>query len=148
MILSLFQDPLRHDFEWTWLFESFPYAEKHQQFLRIALCAPTFAELHDWAGWVKSRLRFLILKVLLMQLFCCFFMLLLHKSYGSLLIFGIFEQNIQTQSSLLWFCSWKGLALGVTRAPQRRLIMQSRSQTWSSTGASSLKKSCMWTLAL
>ncbi|XP_039797292.1 nuclear poly(A) polymerase 3-like isoform X2 [Panicum virgatum] len=57
------KDPLRHDFEWTWLFESFPYAEKHQQFLRIALCAPTFEELHDWAGWVKSRLRFLILKL-------------------------------------------------------------------------------------
>jgi poly(A) polymerase Pap1 len=91
--LSLFQDPLRHDFEWTWLFEPFPYAEKHQQFLRIALCAPTLAELRDWAGWVKSRLRFLILKVLLMQLFCCFFMLLLHKSYGSLLIFGILNKT-------------------------------------------------------
>ncbi|RLN35511.1 nuclear poly(A) polymerase 3-like [Panicum miliaceum] len=60
---ALTKDPLRHDFEWTWLFESFPYAEKHQQFLRIALCAPTFAELRDWAGWVKSRLRFLILKL-------------------------------------------------------------------------------------
>jgi len=57
------KDPLRHDFEWTWLFEPFPYAEKHQQFLRIALCAPTLAELRDWAGWVKSRLRFLILKL-------------------------------------------------------------------------------------
>uniref|UniRef100_K4A318 polynucleotide adenylyltransferase n=1 Tax=Setaria italica TaxID=4555 RepID=K4A318_SETIT len=56
-------DPLRHGFEWTWLFESFPYAEKHHQFLRIALCAPTFAELRDWAGWVKSRFRFLILKL-------------------------------------------------------------------------------------
>ncbi|CAN6219992.1 unnamed protein product [Urochloa humidicola] len=60
---ALTKDPLRHDFEWTWLFESFPYAEKHQQFLRIALCAPTFAELRDWAGWVKSRFRFLILKM-------------------------------------------------------------------------------------
>ncbi|CAN6206512.1 unnamed protein product [Urochloa humidicola] len=56
-------DPLRHDFEWSWLFESFPYAEKHQQFLRIALCSPTFTELRDWAGWVKSRFRFLILKM-------------------------------------------------------------------------------------
>ncbi|CAN6169293.1 unnamed protein product [Urochloa humidicola] len=60
---ALTKDPLRHDFEWTWLFEPFPYVEKHQQFLRIALCAPTFAELHDWAGWVKSRFRFLILKM-------------------------------------------------------------------------------------
>ncbi|OEL26674.1 Nuclear poly(A) polymerase 3 [Dichanthelium oligosanthes] len=56
-------DPLRHDFEWTWLFEPFPYAEKYHQFLRITLCAPTFGELRDWAGWVKSRLRFLILKL-------------------------------------------------------------------------------------
>jgi poly(A) polymerase len=60
----LFQDPLRHDFQWTWLFEPFPYDQKYQQFLRIALCAPTFAELRDWAGWVKSRFRILILKVL------------------------------------------------------------------------------------
>ncbi|KXG36987.1 hypothetical protein SORBI_3002G423100 [Sorghum bicolor] len=56
-------DSLRHDFQWTWLFEPFPYDKKYQQFLRIALCAPTFAELRDWAGWVKSRFRLLILKL-------------------------------------------------------------------------------------
>ena len=80
------------------------------------------------------------------------FLLFLHALAAQIVRFFInfwnLEQNIQTQSSLHWLCSWKGLALGVTRAPQRRLIMQSRSQTWSSTGASSLKKSCMWTLAL
>ncbi|OQU90499.1 hypothetical protein SORBI_3002G423100 [Sorghum bicolor] len=57
------EDSLRHDFQWTWLFEPFPYDKKYQQFLRIALCAPTFAELRDWAGWVKSRFRLLILKL-------------------------------------------------------------------------------------
>ncbi|ONM60948.1 Nuclear poly(A) polymerase 3 [Zea mays] len=56
-------DPLRHDFQWSWLFEPFPYDQKYQQFLRIALRAPTIAELGDWAGWVKSRFRFLILKL-------------------------------------------------------------------------------------
>ncbi|KAJ1292484.1 hypothetical protein BS78_02G394900 [Paspalum vaginatum] len=60
---ALTRDPWRHDFEWTWLFEPFPYAQKYQQFLRVYLCAPTSAELRDWAGWVKSRLRFLILKL-------------------------------------------------------------------------------------
>ncbi|CAD6222429.1 unnamed protein product [Miscanthus lutarioriparius] len=60
---ALTRDPLRHDFQWTWLFEPFPYDQKYQQFLRIALCAPTFAELRDWAGWVKSRFRILILKL-------------------------------------------------------------------------------------
>ncbi|WVZ67129.1 hypothetical protein U9M48_016254 [Paspalum notatum var. saurae] len=60
---ALTRDPFRHDFEWTWLFEPFPYAQKYQQFLRIYLCAPTAAELRDWAGWVKSRSRFLILKL-------------------------------------------------------------------------------------
>ena len=85
---------------------------------------------------------------------CNFFLLLFFIDALAAQIVRLFinfwnlEQNIQTQSSLHWLCSWKGLALGVTRAPQRRLIMQSRSQTWSSTGASSLKKSFMWTLAL
>ncbi|KXG36989.1 hypothetical protein SORBI_3002G423100 [Sorghum bicolor] len=60
---ALTRDSLRHDFQWTWLFEPFPYDKKYQQFLRIALCAPTFAELRDWAGWVKSRFRLLILKL-------------------------------------------------------------------------------------
>ncbi|XP_062188068.1 nuclear poly(A) polymerase 3-like [Phragmites australis] len=60
---ALTKDPLRHDFELAWLFEPFPYAAMYQHFLRIALCAPTSAELRDWAGWVKSRFRHLILKL-------------------------------------------------------------------------------------
>jgi poly(A) polymerase len=57
------QEPWRHDFEWVWLFAPFPYATKYEEFLRIALCAPTSEELRDWAGWVKSRFRNLILKL-------------------------------------------------------------------------------------
>jgi poly(A) polymerase len=64
--MSLFQDQLRHDFQWTRLFEPFPYAANYQQFLRIGLCAPTSEELRDWAGWVKCRN--LILRVLLLHL--------------------------------------------------------------------------------
>ncbi|CAM0907527.1 unnamed protein product [Alopecurus aequalis] len=60
---ALTKDLGRRDFEWTCLFEPFPYASKYLQFLRIALCAPTSEELNDWAGWVKSRFRHLILKL-------------------------------------------------------------------------------------
>lgn len=60
---ALTKDLWKHDHEWTWLFEPFPYATTYGQFLRIALCAPTSEELHDWAGWVKSRFRYLILKL-------------------------------------------------------------------------------------
>ncbi|EMS51794.1 Poly(A) polymerase [Triticum urartu] len=52
-----------HDFEWAWIFEPFPYSTTYEQFLRIALCAPTSEELHDWTGWVKSRFPYLILKL-------------------------------------------------------------------------------------
>ncbi|XP_020171582.4 nuclear poly(A) polymerase 3 [Aegilops tauschii subsp. strangulata] len=52
-----------HDFEWAWIFEPFPYSTTYEQFLRIALCAPTSEELHDWSGWVKSRFPYLILKL-------------------------------------------------------------------------------------
>ncbi|KAI5009144.1 hypothetical protein ZWY2020_010192 [Hordeum vulgare] len=52
-----------HDFEWGWIFEPFPYSTTYGQFLRIALCAPTSEELHDWIGWVKSRFPYLILKL-------------------------------------------------------------------------------------
>ncbi|KAL6657228.1 hypothetical protein ACP70R_005008 [Stipagrostis hirtigluma subsp. patula] len=60
---ALTKDPLRHDSEWTWIFAPFPYAARYHQFLRIALYASTSEELLDWAGWVKSRLRNLILKL-------------------------------------------------------------------------------------
>uniref|UniRef100_A0A0E0I5Y3 polynucleotide adenylyltransferase n=1 Tax=Oryza nivara TaxID=4536 RepID=A0A0E0I5Y3_ORYNI len=60
---ALTKEPWRHDFEWVWLFAPFPYATKYEEFLRIALCAPTSEELRDWAGWVKSRFRNLILKL-------------------------------------------------------------------------------------
>ncbi|GJN33462.1 hypothetical protein PR202_gb22066 [Eleusine coracana subsp. coracana] len=61
--MYLFQDQLRHDFQWTRLFEPFPYAANYQQFVRIALCSPTSEELRDWAGWVKCRFRNLILRL-------------------------------------------------------------------------------------
>uniref|UniRef100_A0A0D9X350 polynucleotide adenylyltransferase n=1 Tax=Leersia perrieri TaxID=77586 RepID=A0A0D9X350_9ORYZ len=60
---ALTKELWRHEFEWVWLFAPFPYATKYEEFLRIALCAPTSEELRDWAGWVKSRFRNLILKL-------------------------------------------------------------------------------------
>ncbi|KAK3126063.1 hypothetical protein QOZ80_7BG0613390 [Eleusine coracana subsp. coracana] len=60
---AVIMDQLRHDFQWTRLFEPFPYAANYQQFVRIALCSPTSEELRDWAGWVKCRFRKLILRL-------------------------------------------------------------------------------------
>ncbi|KAM0895315.1 hypothetical protein ACQ4PT_023897 [Festuca glaucescens] len=60
---TLTKDLWRHDFEWTCLFEPFPYVTTYKYFLCIALCASTSEELQDWAGWVKSRFRYLILKL-------------------------------------------------------------------------------------
>lgn len=83
---------MRHDFQWSWLFEPFPYDQKYQQFLRIALRAPTIAELGDWAGWVKSRFRFLILKVLADATVLLFLHTFAAQSHGSL-IAGNVEQE-------------------------------------------------------
>lgn len=60
----MLQDPGRVDFEWNCLFEVYPYATHYAYFLRIFLAAPTVDELSDWVGWVKSRIRSLLLKVL------------------------------------------------------------------------------------
>lgn len=74
--LSLLQDTSSVDVDWNWIFAPFPYAAKYKHFLRIVLSAPTTEELRDWVGWVKSRFRSLILKVIFHRLFvlrshCC-----------------------------------------------------------------------------
>lgn len=52
-----------------------------------------------------------------------------------------------SQVSFGWFHSWKGLGLSVIHAPRRKLIIQTMTPTWSSTGALSLKESFRSTLA-
>lgn len=84
----------------------------------------------------------------LMRLFC---FVLSSGSCGTIAWFfncwKCWFKTIQTQSSFLWFRSWKGLALCVIRAPRRKLIIQTIILTSSSTGASSLKESFRLTLA-
>ena len=62
--LFLPQDTRTTDFDWSWLFAPFPYGARYKCFLRILLSAPMAEELLDWVGWVKSRFRNLILKVI------------------------------------------------------------------------------------
>lgn len=69
----LFQDLARPDFDWTFLFKPFPYVEKYSHFLRILLTAHDGDELRDWVGWVKSRFRSLLLKVIPLNLVLVFF---------------------------------------------------------------------------
>ena len=57
------QDIWKADFEWSILFEAFPYTKKYRKFVRILLAAPDDDQLRDWVGWVKSRFRSLLLKV-------------------------------------------------------------------------------------
>lgn len=54
---------MRPDFDWHFLFESFPYSKKYARFVKVFLSASNQDELGDWVGWVKSRFRSLILKV-------------------------------------------------------------------------------------
>ncbi|XP_077231981.1 poly(A) polymerase 3 [Tasmannia lanceolata] len=60
----------RPDFEWSCLFEPFPYTKMYTHFVRILLATSDGDELQDWSGWVKSRIRGLILKLEEMQGFC------------------------------------------------------------------------------
>ena len=62
--LLLPQDTRSTDFDWSWLFASFPYGARYKCSLRIVLSAPLDEELRDWVGWVKSRFRNLLLKVI------------------------------------------------------------------------------------
>jgi poly(A) polymerase len=65
----LLQDIRNIDIDWSWIFAPYPYGERYEHFLRIVLSAPTTEELRDWVGWVKSRFRNLILKVIFRHLF-------------------------------------------------------------------------------
>ncbi|KAL0927382.1 hypothetical protein M5K25_001547 [Dendrobium thyrsiflorum] len=64
------KDQGRLDFQWCHLFNHFPFTESYNYFVRICLIAPDHDELQDWAGWVKSRLRGLLLKLEREYAFC------------------------------------------------------------------------------
>ncbi|URE31320.1 Poly(A) polymerase predicted RNA binding domain [Musa troglodytarum] len=64
------QDPGRMEFRWNDLFEAYPYTAKHTHFLQILLTADNDDELQEWVGWVKSRIRGLLLKLEMVQEYC------------------------------------------------------------------------------
>ncbi|XP_057959658.1 nuclear poly(A) polymerase 3 [Malania oleifera] len=61
---------LRPDFEWSGVFEPFPYSKKYTQFVKIYLSASGQDDLGDWVGWVKSRFRCLLVKLEEVQGIC------------------------------------------------------------------------------
>ncbi|XP_072961678.1 nuclear poly(A) polymerase 3 isoform X1 [Typha angustifolia] len=67
---ALTRDIGRLDFEWSCLFEAFPYGTKYAHFVQIVLAAPNVDELRDWVGWVKSRFRSLLLKLEIVEGYC------------------------------------------------------------------------------
>ncbi|OQU92697.1 hypothetical protein SORBI_3001G392600 [Sorghum bicolor] len=67
---ALTKDTRSTDFDWSWLFASFPYGARYKCFLRIVLSAPLDEELRDWVGWVKSRFRNLLLKLESLGVYC------------------------------------------------------------------------------
>ncbi|KAK3029625.1 hypothetical protein RJ639_037942 [Escallonia herrerae] len=67
---ALTKDSWKHDFEWSSLFESFPYSKNYTRFVKICLSAPDQDGLRDWVGWVKSRFRRLIVRLEEVQGFC------------------------------------------------------------------------------
>ncbi|KAK3018608.1 hypothetical protein RJ639_004940 [Escallonia herrerae] len=67
---ALTKDSWKHDFEWSSLFESFPYSKNYTWFVKICLLASDQDGLGDWVGWVKSRFRRLIVRLEEVQGFC------------------------------------------------------------------------------
>ncbi|KAI4335009.1 hypothetical protein L6164_013698 [Bauhinia variegata] len=67
---AMTRDLLRPDFNWDSVFEPFPYSRKYSHFVKIYLSTLNQDELGDWVGWVKSRLRGLLVKLEEVQGFC------------------------------------------------------------------------------
>ncbi|KAK2990201.1 hypothetical protein RJ640_014653 [Escallonia rubra] len=67
---ALTKDSWKLDFEWSSLFESFPYSKNYTRFVKICLSASDQDGLGDWVGWVKSRFRRLIVRLEEVQGFC------------------------------------------------------------------------------
>ncbi|XP_042406611.1 nuclear poly(A) polymerase 3-like [Zingiber officinale] len=67
--LTRLQDPEGLKFKWESLFEAYPYKTEYTHFMRIFLAARD-VNLQDWAGWVKSRIRALLLKLEMVIKYC------------------------------------------------------------------------------
>ncbi|XP_058084354.1 nuclear poly(A) polymerase 3 isoform X2 [Magnolia sinica] len=67
---NMTRDLGKPDFEWSDLFDPFPFTKRYTRFVRIFLAAPDEDELRDWLGWVKSRFRNLLQKLEEVQGYC------------------------------------------------------------------------------
>ncbi|KAA8527345.1 hypothetical protein F0562_034940 [Nyssa sinensis] len=67
---SMTRNLLGPDFNWSNIFEPFPYSKKYTRFVKICLSASNQDALGDWVGWVKSRFRCLLVKLEEVQGFC------------------------------------------------------------------------------
>ncbi|PPD99642.1 hypothetical protein GOBAR_DD03354 [Gossypium barbadense] len=63
-------DLLKFDFDWHNVLEPFPYTKKYVRFLKIFLLASNQDEFGDWAGWIKSCFRCLLIKLEEVQGLC------------------------------------------------------------------------------
>ncbi|XP_073312119.1 nuclear poly(A) polymerase 3-like [Primulina huaijiensis] len=57
------KDVLSSNFDWKILFEPFSYAYHYARYFKIRLSSSDRNELRDWVGWVKCRLRSLLVKL-------------------------------------------------------------------------------------
>ncbi|XP_071696020.1 nuclear poly(A) polymerase 3 [Rutidosis leptorrhynchoides] len=57
------QDPLRSQFDWRNLFETFPYSKTYLNFIKICISSYEKDELGIWVQWVKSHIRSLLIKL-------------------------------------------------------------------------------------
>nr|DAD38327.1 TPA_asm: hypothetical protein HUJ06_008968 [Nelumbo nucifera] len=67
---AITKDLLRPNFAWSSLFEHFCYTKRYMRFVRIFLSASNLDALGDWVGWVKSRIRCLLVKLEEVHGFC------------------------------------------------------------------------------
>jgi poly(A) polymerase Pap1 len=76
--------------DWDTLFETYPFFEAHKNYLWIDISAENADDLRNWKGWVKSRMRQLILKVCTSSFIICSF---IYFSFSPVLIFIIFSEK-------------------------------------------------------
>lgn len=49
---------------WLELFEPYRFFEAYKNYLQIDIAAENDDDMMNWKGWVESRIRYLILKVI------------------------------------------------------------------------------------
>ena len=53
-----------HNGDWLELFEPYRFFEAYKNYLQIDIAAENDDDMLNWKGWVESRLRYLVMKVM------------------------------------------------------------------------------------